>query len=82
MTIIKIRQGINGFRYSACDTDGYFIGNFKTLADIRKHWKLEIHLKKVQLVRELDKQPDMSMIEATKKAIDKILRSYGHKGTK
>ena len=27
-TIIKIRRGINGFKYSACDENGYFIGNF------------------------------------------------------
>ena len=30
----------------------------------------------VILIRELDKQPDMTKIEATKKAIDHILKSY------
>lgn len=82
MTIIKVRRGINGFRYrySACDNNGYFIGNFKKLSDIRRHWKLEIQWGQVQLIRELDRQPDMSQIEAAKKAIDKILRSYGRKG--
>lgn len=41
-TIIKIRRGINGFRYSACDKDGYFIGNLKKLSDARRHYKLQI----------------------------------------
>lgn len=80
MTIIKVRRGINGFRYSACDNNGYFIGNFKKLSDIRRHWKLEIQWGQIQLIRELDQQPDMSQIEAAKQAIDKILRSYGRKG--
>lgn len=80
MTIIKVRRGINGFRYSACDNNGYFIGNFKKLSDIRRHWKLEIQWGQVQLIRELDQHPDMSQIEAAKKAIDKILKSYGKKG--
>lgn len=79
MTIIKVRRVINGFRYSACDNNGYFIGNFQKLSDIRRHWKLEIQWGQVQLIRELDKQPDMSQIEAAKKAIDKILISYGRR---
>lgn len=79
MTFIKVRRGTNGFRYSACDNNGYFIGNFKKLSDIRQHWKLEIRWGKIQLIRELDQQPDMSQIEAAKKAIDKILRSYGRR---
>lgn len=80
MTIIKVRRGINGFRYSACDNNGYFIGNFQKLSDIRRHWKLEIQWGQVQLIRELDQQPDMLRIEAAKKAIDKILRNYGRTG--
>lgn len=80
MTIIKVRRGINGFRYSACDNNGYFIGNFKKLSDVRQHWKLEIQWGQVQLIRELNQQPDVSQIEATKRAIDKILRSYGRAG--
>lgn len=77
MTIILVRRGTNGFRYSACDSNGYFIGNFEKLGNVRKHWEKEIQWGQVKLIRELDKQPDMSKIEATKKAIDKILRSYG-----
>lgn len=76
VTIIKVRRGINGFRYSACDEHGYFIGNFKKLADVRQHWKLEIKWGQVVLIRELDKQPDMAKIEASKKAIEHILKSY------
>lgn len=76
-TIIKIRKGINGFKYSACDKSGYFLCNFKKLADVRNHWKKEIKLGYVVLVRELDKMPDMRKIEATKKAIDHILIEYG-----
>lgn len=75
-TIIKIRRGINGFRYSACDKQGYFISNFEKLADVRKHWKLEIKWGQVVLVQELDQIPDMSQIEAAKAAIENILKAY------
>lgn len=78
-TIIKVRRGINGFKYSACDEHGYFIGNFEKLADARKHWLLEIKWGQVVLVRELDKTPDMSKIEATKAAIESILKAYAKK---
>lgn len=51
ITIIKVRCGINGFRYSACNANSYFIGNFKKLADVRKHWSIEIRRRQVQLIR-------------------------------
>lgn len=73
--IIRIRKGLNGFRYSACDNNGNFLGNFEKLADVRQHWKIEIKRGQVVLVRELDQVPDMSQIEQTKKNIEKILRS-------
>lgn len=60
VTIIKIRKGINGYKYSACNESGNFIGNFEKLADVRKHWYLEIKWGHVILVRELDKLPNMS----------------------
>ena len=75
-TIIKIRKGVNGFKYSACDQHGNFLRNFEKLADVRNHWKLEIKWGRVELVRELDKMPDMRQIDATIKAIDSILRAY------
>lgn len=75
-TIIKVRRGINGFKYSACDDRGYFIGNFAKLSDVSRHWAREIRWGKIELVRELDKLPDMSRIEAAQKAIESILRSY------
>lgn len=74
-TIIKIRHGINGFKYSACDANGYFLGNFRKLSDVRKHWNIEIRRGQVQLIRELDKMPDMSKIEAAKANIEKLLKS-------
>lgn len=74
--IIKVRKGINGHKYSACDKDGNFIGNFDRLSDVRNHWKLEIKWGQVELVRELDEMPDMEKINATIKAIDCILRTY------
>lgn len=78
-TIIKVRRGINGFKYSACDEHGYFIGNFRKLADVRKRWKNEIRWGQVHLVRELDKMPDMGKIEATKTAIESILKAMTKK---
>lgn len=74
-TIIKVRRGINGFKYSACDANGYFIGNFRKLSDVRKHWNIEIRRGQVQLIRELDQMPDMTKIEETKATIEKLLKS-------
>ncbi len=78
-TIIRVRKGINGFRYSACDSKGNFLGNFEKLGDVRKHWKKEIEWGQVELVRELDKVPDMTQIEECQKIIEKILTSYASK---
>lgn len=57
-TIIKIRRGINGFRYSACNAQGRWIGNLEYLSDARRHWRDEIRLGVVVLVRELDMDPE------------------------
>lgn len=76
MTVIRIRRGTNGFRYSACDDNGYFVGNFRKLSDIRNHWQLEIKLGRVELIRELKKDPDMSRREATISSIKTILNAY------
>lgn len=81
-TIIRIRKGINGHKYSACNKDGYFIGNFDKLADVRKHWKNEIKWGQVELIRELNEMPDMRRINATIKALDHILTEYGRKKNK
>lgn len=78
-TVIKVRRGINGFKYSACDAQGNFLGNFAKLTDVRRHWLREIKWGQVILVRELDQMPDMSRIEATKKHIEIILRAYAKK---
>ena len=73
-TIIRIRRGINGFKYSVCHKNGYFIGNCEKLADVRKHWLEEIKLGYVELVRELDKMPDMSLTEKTIENLNKLLK--------
>lgn len=78
-TIIKVRRGLNGFKYSACDAQGNFLGNFSKLADVRRHWLLEIKHGQVVLVRELDQMPDMSKIKATRAIIERILKSYAKK---
>ena len=81
-TIIKVRRGINGFKYSACDENGYFIGNFRKLSDVRKHWSVEIRRGQVQLIRELDQMPDMSQIEETQRNIETLLRAYARRNRK
>lgn len=55
-TIIRIRRGINGAKYCACDKNGNQIMGFNKLSDIRKHWQKEIKWGYVELVRELDKR--------------------------
>lgn len=79
ITIIRVRRGINGFRYSACDENGYFIGNFKKLSDVRRHWLREIKWGQVELIRELDQMPDMSKIEATQRNIEILLKAYARR---
>ena len=81
-TTIKVRRGLNGFKYSACDKDGNFLRNFEKLSDVRNHWIREIRWGQVVLVRELDKQPDMTKIDNTIKMIDRILKGYSKKYTK
>lgn len=81
-TIIRVRRGINGFKYSACDVNGYFIGNFRKLSDVRKHWSDEIRRGQVQLIRELERMPDMSKIESTQKNIETILKAYARRKRK
>ena len=74
-TIIKIRKGCNGFKYSACDQHGNFLRNFNKLSDVRKHWKNEIKWGQVELVRELDKEPDFTVIRNTARIIGKLLKN-------
>lgn len=69
--IIKVRRG-NGFYY-ACDKDGYFICKFKKLGDIRKNYLKEIKKGQTTLVRELDKQADMSVLDNARKAVHDLL---------
>ncbi len=82
VTIIRVRRGINGFKYSACNENGYFIGNFEKLADVRRHWQREIRWGVVVLVRELDKMPDLSAQEAMRRAVHNYIIACTTKKTK
>lgn len=79
ITVIKVRRGLNGYKYAACRDNGGFIRNFEKLADVRRHWSKKNKMGVVALVRELDKMPDMSQIEETKRLIVNILKSYARK---
>lgn len=76
VTTIRVRRGINGSKYSACDENGYFLRNFQKLSDVRQLWKNEIKWGRVVLIRELDKQPDMSKLDAAKQTIEELLMIY------
>lgn len=78
-TIIRIRRGLRGVKYCACDKNGNPITGFNKLSDIRKQWQKEIKLGYIELVRELDKTPDMDSINETIEYIKKILKAYGKK---
>lgn len=78
-TIIRVRRGINGARYCACDKNGNPIRGFNKLSDIHKHWQKEIKWGYVELVRELDKKPDMEAVNETKRMLETILMAYGKK---
>lgn len=75
-TIIRIRRGLNGIKYCACNKNGSPIWGFNKLSDIRKNWQKEIKWGHVELVRELDKTPDMETINETVKCLETILRAY------
>lgn len=66
-TIIRVRRGINGIKYCACDKNGKPIKGFNKLSDVRKHWLKEIKWGYVELVRELDKTPDIEAINDIKR---------------
>lgn len=78
-TIIRIRRGLNGIRYCACDKNGNPIRGFNKLSDVRKYWQKEIKLGWVELVRELDKTPDMRAVNETIKCLETILNAYAKK---
>ena len=75
-SVIRIRRGVCGHRYSACDDSGRFLGNFDRLSEARQHWRWEIRHGFVRLVRELDKEPDISALDAAQKAVQAVLRLY------
>lgn len=58
MTIIKVRKGINGFRYAICNSQGDWIGNATKLSGIHKEYEWEIKHEYIKLVRELDLYPE------------------------
>ena len=75
-SVIRIRRGICGHRYSACNDSGRFIGNFDKLSEVRQHWRWEIRHGFVRLVRELDKEPDVSALNVAQKDVQAVLRLY------
>lgn len=74
-TIIRVRRGIKT-KYCACDNAGNPIRGFNKLSDIRKHWKKEIKWGYVELIRELDKTPNMTTLNETKRMLETILKLY------
>lgn len=75
-SVIRIRRGVCGHRYSACDDSGRFLGNFDRLSEARRHWHWEIRHGLVRLVRELDKEPDMSALDAAQVAVEDVLKLF------
>lgn len=75
--VILVRLGIpNKCKYCACDHNSNPIRGFDRLGDVRKHWKKEIKLGRVQIVREMDKTPDFTTINETAEMFKQILRNY------
>lgn len=57
-TIIRIRKGMNGWPFSACSADGYFIMNAESIDQIREHYDFEIKHKIVKIVKETSLYPE------------------------
>lgn len=71
--IIRVRRGFGEMRYYACDNTGNPLRGFHKLSDIRTHWKTEIRQGRVRVIRELDKTPDLEIVNETKKNIHALL---------
>lgn len=78
-TIIRVRRGIGDARYCACDDKGNPIRGFNKLSDVRQHWIKEIKWGYVELIRELDKTPDMTTVNDISKMLKTILTAYAKK---
>lgn len=77
-TIIRVRRSrVKDVKYCACDNVGNPLRGFNKLSDVRKYWEKEIKWGQVELVRELDKAPDMEATNETIKCLKEILKSYG-----
>ena len=76
VTTIRIRREDGKVRYIACEDDGTPIKGFERLSDIRKHWQRDIQLGYVELVRELDRKPNLECIKYTIKCLNTILKAY------
>lgn len=57
MTIIIIRKGINGFRYSICNEQGNWIGETEKISEISACYAWGIKHGFIKLVRELKLYP-------------------------
>ena len=58
ITIIKIRKGITGFRYSICTEKGNWIGDATRISEISSCYDWGIKHGLVKLVRELKSYPE------------------------
>lgn len=57
-TILRIRKGLNGYPYSVCrGKDGYFLGNFDSLEQIKSYYQKEIRLGSIRFIKETTKYP-------------------------
>ena len=56
--VIRFRKGLNGFPYSVCDRDGYFMHNAESVDEIRDRYKRYLRDKTMELRKELDLYPE------------------------
>ena len=77
VSIIKIRKGLNGFRYSACDEKGHFIINGEKISDLTHFWRKEKSMGYVRFVRELKKTPIDTRVVSLEKMIREIADAIG-----
>lgn len=56
--VIRIRKGLDGFPFSCCDCDGYFMRNAESIEEIRDRYKRYLRDKTMEIRKELDLYPE------------------------
>jgi len=77
MNTLRIRKAPEGSdcKYIACDQDGLPIQGYNKISDITARYKNELKNGSIEIIRELDLEPDFQKVGLNKKVIEHMARS-------